>query len=190
MAPIVPLVDALAFVGVAADADEATTVAGLLNAISDEVRRLSRRALEGSATEYDQVLRIRGAHDFVLPEIPVDAEEDLVITPVDFDGTELDAIEVDQYRLEDAERGQISIIPTLERARITWSTTGVIADSLRQAVLEWLKDRFDNRDRARDLASYQTGQDAESYFATLAGKAPTSLGRALGLVWNGQAVVI
>ena len=46
--------------GVTADADEATTVAGLLNAISDEVRRLSRRALEGSATEYDQVLRIRG----------------------------------------------------------------------------------------------------------------------------------
>src|SRR4051794_5590475 len=109
MAPIVPLEDALAFVGVAADAPEATLVSGILNAISAEVRGLARRALEGEATEYEQVLRIRRAAEFTLPEVPVDPEEDLVITPVAFDGTELDALEAGTFRLEDAARGRIRI---------------------------------------------------------------------------------
>lgn len=184
MAPIVPLVDALAFVGVANDAPEAPFVSGLLDAISAEIRGLARRALEGEPTEYEQVLRIRKAPEFTLPEIPVDTEVDLVITPVGFDGTELDALEAGTFRLEDAARGRIRIRGAYEYVKVAWSTTGAIADNLRQAALEWLKDRFEARDRARDLASYQTGDDAESYFATLAGKPPSSVGRALGLAWH------
>lgn len=191
MAPVVPLEDALAHVDVADDDEpEATIVSGLLNAISAEVRKLSRRALEGEPTDYDLVLRIRRELEFTLPHVPIDVEEDLVLTPVKFDGTELDPLEASTYRIEDAERGRIRISTRTEYLRVAWGVTGEIADNLRQAVLDWLKDRFDNRDRARDLASYQTGQDAESYFASLAGKAPSSISRALGLAWHGQAAVI
>jgi hypothetical protein len=189
MAPIVSLEDALAYVDVDDDAPEAATVEGLLNAISDEVRKLSRRALEGEATEYDLVLRIRREYEFTLPHVPVDPEEDIAITPVLFDGTELDPLEADEWRLEDALRGRIRVTSRHEYLRVAWTATGEIADSLRQAVLDWLKDRFDNRDQASNLASYQTGEDAESYFAELAGAPPSTVGRALGLAWAGQAAV-
>jgi hypothetical protein len=191
MAPIVALADALEHVGVEADQEpEATLVEGLLNAISDEVRKLSRRGLEGESTEYDQVLRIRRLLEFTLPEAPIDPDEGVVLTPVLFDGTELDPLEAATYRIEDAARGRIRITTRTEYVRAVWTATGEIPDSIAQAVLDWLKDRFDARDRARDLASYQTGDDAEAYFATLAGKAPSSVGRALGLAWQGQAEVI
>lgn len=191
MAPVVPLEDALAYVGVAADKEpEATIVAGILNAISDEIRQRSRRALEGEPTDYDEIIRVRRAYEFNLPAIPVDPEADIAITPVLFDGEELDPLEADEWRIEDADRGRIMVTTRHEWLRVQWTATGAIADSLRQGVLDWLKDRFVNRDRAGDLASYATGDDAESYFAELVGKPPRNVSAALGLAWNGQAAVI
>lgn len=191
MAPVVPLEDALAHVDVADDDEpEATIVSGLLDAISDEVRKLSRRALEGAPTDYDLVLKIRKQYEFTLPHVPVSLEDDIVFTPHLFDGAELDPLEADTWRIEDPIRGRVRISSRHEYLRAQWTATGEIADSLRQAVLDWLKERFEARDRARDLASYQTGEDAESYFASLAGKPPSSVGRALGLAWHGQAAVI
>jgi hypothetical protein len=104
-----------------------------------------------------------------------------------FDGTELEVLEQAQWRLEDAATGRIRIVATMrgwaggdaiqsaphraarydtgpEYVRAVWSTTGSVSPAL-QAVLEWLKDPL-RRPRPRpDLAGYQTGKDAESYFA-------------------------
>lgn len=194
MDPVVSLEDALAYTGATGDPDDAGSqawiVSGLLDAMSDVVRKRTRRALEGEPTDYDQVIQIRGAYVFNLPFGPVDPDAGIVITPVLFDGEELDALEESQVRLEDAETGRVRITAKHEYVRVEWTATGEISASIRQAVFEWLKDRFDSRDRARDLASYQTGDDAESYFASLAGQPPASLAAAIGLAWNGQAAVI
>jgi hypothetical protein len=88
MPPIVELDDALGRLGITPGADSAVDakVSGLLDAISAEVRRLTRRAFEGTPTVYDEVLRVADAATVILPHAPV--TEVLAVREIHFDGTE------------------------------------------------------------------------------------------------------
>lgn len=176
--PIVEFEVFRAHLGVAADAVESDAVSRLLDAICAEARRITRLPMEGDeGGTYDQVIRIRGAREFLLPEVPV--LEVTSIAPAYFDGTIGDPYDTGDWRLEDAARGSIRLRFTPEYVSVAWRTTGDIPAQLPQAVLEWGKTRWDSRDRAADLASYETGEDAESYFASLAGQPPRSVATAL-----------
>ena len=83
------------------------------------------------------------------------------------------------WRLVDAARGVVRLGFTAEYIRVIFRTTGEIEAQVPQAILEWGKASWDDRERNPGLASYQTGDDAESYFASLAGKPPHSVGTAL-----------
>jgi hypothetical protein len=183
--------------GVAAgDPLEAATYR-LLDAICAQVRRITRRAFEGDeGGSYTLVIRIRGALEFTLPHVPVRAIAS--IARVRFDGTVDDPYETTSWRLEDAERGAVRLLPGAsswggdvhfrsrdanwggpDYVQVVWTTTGDIPADLVQGILEWGKTRWDARDRAADLASYDTGEDAESYFASLAGHPPADTLRAI-----------
>lgn len=88
MPPIVPLADALAHLGITPGEDESVDdkVEGLLDAISAEMRRSTRRGFEGEPTVYDEVLRVADAATVVLPHAPV--TEVLAVRKTYFDGTE------------------------------------------------------------------------------------------------------
>lgn len=180
----------------AADPLEADTYR-LLDAICVTVRRLTRRAFEGDeGGSYTQVIRIRGAREFTLPHVPVRAIAS--IARVRFDGTVDDPYATTDWRLEDAARGRVRLLPGAsawagpmafrsrdanwggpEYVQAVWTTTGEIPADLPQAVLDWGKARWDVRDQNPALASYKTGEDAESYFASLAGKPPADVMRAV-----------
>lgn len=172
-------------------------VSRLLDALCAEIRRLARRDFEGDeGGSYDEVIRIRGAEEFTLPHVPV-----RTITSVArhwFDGTEESAYLPSDYRLEDAARGLVHLRPGAgwlgradwserhgirphgpEYVHVIWTTTGEMSAALPQALLDWGKARWDGRARDPDLASYKTGDDAESYFANLAGHAPRSVLKAI-----------
>lgn len=93
MPPIVALDDALGHLGITPGADPAVDakVSALLDAISAEVRRLTRRAFEGTATVYDEVLRLAGETVAILPNSPVTAV--LAVRQIHFDGTEEEILE-------------------------------------------------------------------------------------------------
>lgn len=159
------------YLGVGATDPEADQVSILFDAINAEIRRLTHRAFEGDeGGSYDQVIRISGAREFTLPWTPVEALTS--ITVQHFDGTEDDPLAADQYRLDDADRGLVRLRRPAEYVHAVWTTTGDIPAQLPQACLDWGKDRWGDKDRAENLASYSTGQDAESYFAAVAGAAP------------------
>lgn len=161
-----------AYLGVAANAPDATEVALLYDAIDAEMRRLTRRAFEGpGGGSYNQVLRIDHATEFTLPWTPVAAVASIAVHR--FDGTEDGPLEADRWRLEDAERGLIRLKRSAEYVHVVWTTTGAVPAQLPQAFLDWGKARWDDRDRAPNLASYKTGGDAESYFAAIAGRPPS-----------------
>lgn len=88
MPPIVPLADALAHLGITPGANPAVDdkVSDLLDAISAELRRLTRRGFEGGPTVYDEVLRVAGAATVILPHAPV--SEVLAVRETYFDGSE------------------------------------------------------------------------------------------------------
>lgn len=159
--------------GVEADDPQEADVERLYDAIGAEIRRITRRALEGEAATYDEILRLHGAREFQLRHVPVEAVTS--INRVRFDATEDDPYEATQWRLEDAPTGRIRLADSLspEYVRVIWTVTGEIPAQLPEAYLEWGKARWDDKDRPAALASYQTGDDAESYFASLAGKAPS-----------------
>lgn len=208
MAPIVTLESALAYLGIADDDPLAGTVSGMLDAMSDEIRTLANRALEGDGADYDLVLRIYRQPEFMLPKVPVDVDRPITITPVLFDGTELTELEATQWRLEDPATGRIRIVASIARANaggdalqrgptprtrydpapdyvhVTWSTTGAISASLTFAMLEWLKTRWASQDVAPHLAGYATGKDAEQYFQGLIGAVPPAVSRALISAWH------
>lgn len=158
--------------GVAADDTAVDDVGKLYDAINAECRRLTGRQFEGDGgATYDQVIRIRGAREFNLPRGPVASITS--ITRQYFDGTEDDApFETTSYRVEDAERGRVHLHANCEYVHVVWTVTGEIPAQVIPAALEWGKDRWDQRDQAAGLLSYQTGQDAESYSVTLAGHPP------------------
>lgn len=208
MDPIVTLERALAYVHVAADAPEATDVSGMLDAISAEVRSLTNRALEGGdGADYDEIIRIDRQQEFYLTQVPVDPDQPITITPVLFDGTELDTLDTTQWRLEDAATGRIRVLATMrgwaggdaiqspphrlarydsgpEYVHATWSTTGSVSPALTFGILEWLKTRWDARTTPPHLAGYVTGKDAETYFAGLIGSVPPSVARAIIGSWH------
>lgn len=165
--------------GVGATDPQVDDVSKLYDAIMAEIRRITRRSFEGDeGATYDQVIRTYGAEEFRLPFVPVD--ELVSITRVRFDGTEDDEpFETDRYRLEDADRGRIRLLPRCEYVRVVWTVTGAIPAQAPWAALEWGKARWDDRDRSSSLSSYQTGQDAESYAVTLAGQPPRQVIAAL-----------
>jgi hypothetical protein len=166
------------FLGVAADATEVDDVSRLLDAICAEARRLTRRDFEGDeGGSYSEIYRIRGEREFTLPHVPVASITS--INRVYFDGTEDAAYEATEWRLEDAARGLVRLGFTAEYIRVVYRTTGEIEAQVPQAVLEWGKARWDDRDRVPILASYRTGDDAESYFEALAGRPPGDVMRAL-----------
>jgi hypothetical protein len=184
------------YLGVAAgDVLEADTYR-LLDAICTQVRRITRRDYEGDeGGSYSQTIRIRGAREFTLPHVPVRSITS--INRVYFDGTEDDAYDATEWRLEDADRGRVHLHAGAgssararlewpdqtgrgpEYVRVVWTTTGDLEADVPQAVLDWGKAAWDDRERNPALASYETGDDAESYFATLAGKPPVSVTRTL-----------
>lgn len=84
MPPIVALADAQAYLGT--PSDPAAKITRLLDAISVKIRRITRRALEGAGTVYDEVYRVDGARFVTLPNVPLDAV--LGIRRTYFDGTE------------------------------------------------------------------------------------------------------
>jgi hypothetical protein len=167
------------YLGVAATDPDVDFTSLLFDAINAEIRRLTHRAFEGDdGGSYDQVIHIRGLREFSLPWTPVKAIAS--IARVYFDGTEDDPYEAAQWRLEDADRGLIALRasgswrPNPEYVRVIWTTTGDIPAQLPMACLDWGKTRWEERDRIAGLASYGTGQDAESYFQALAGLPPRS----------------
>jgi hypothetical protein len=172
---------------VAADSPEVSDVALLLDAISAEVRRISRLGLEGAPTDYDEVLRVFGVLEFRLPHVPVASIAS--IRKVNFDGTEEEPYATTDWRLEDADRGRIHLRTGSswltwrrmgpEYLRVIWTVTGAIGAAIVQASLEWGRDRWVQIDRSAGLASYATGNDSESYFAQLAGLPPRGVMRAL-----------
>lgn len=174
------------YLGVAATDPDVDFASLLFDAINAEIRRLTHRAFEGDdGGSYDQVIRIRGLREFSLPWTPVKAIAS--IARVHFDGTEDDPYETTYWRLEDADRGLVALRasgywdgpPTRwwrnpEYVRVVWTTTGEIPAQLPMACLDWGKTRWEERDRTAGLASYTTGQDAESYFPAIAGLPPRS----------------
>lgn len=178
MPPIVEFEVFRDYLGVAATDPAVDDVSRLFDAIGAEVSRLTRRAYEGDeGGSYDQVIRIRGVREFTLPFVPV--REITSIAPAYFDGTLGDVYATTDWRLEDAARGRVHLRFRPEYVRVVWTTTGAFAADLPEAILEWGKSRWDSRDRASDLASYETGDDAETYFASLAGQPPKSVLRAI-----------
>ncbi len=88
MPPIVELDAALGHLGITPGAAPSVDakVSALLDAISAEVRRITRRGFEGVPTVYDEVLRVAGAATVILPHSPV--TEVLAVRETYFDGTE------------------------------------------------------------------------------------------------------
>jgi hypothetical protein len=87
MDPLVPLADALAHLGITPGTPAVDNkVSALLDAISTEIRRLTRRGFEGIPTVYDEVLRVADAATVILPRSPV--TEVLAVRRTYFDGTE------------------------------------------------------------------------------------------------------
>lgn len=85
MLPLISYVDGRAVVG-ATDAAAEEKADAMLDAISAELRGLTRRAFEGQPTIYDEVYRVSWARIFTLPHSPVTRV--LAVRPVAFDGTE------------------------------------------------------------------------------------------------------
>src|SRR3989304_5238333 len=84
--PIVPLATVLSRLGVSAGSADETWAEMLNHAVSDEIRRLTRRALEGGATTYDEAYEPE-ARTLILPHVPV--SDVLSVRPIDrWDGTE------------------------------------------------------------------------------------------------------
>jgi hypothetical protein len=176
--------------GVGATDVEVDEVSRLYDAILSEVRRLTHRGFEGDeGGTYDEVIRIDGSQEFRLPWTPVRA-----ITSIArkwFDGTEDEAYDATSWRLENAETGLVSLRPSgvqrfpmhrplgPEYVRVLWTTTGEIPAQVPQAILDWGKARWDERDQATGLAGYTTGDDSETYFMQLAGRPPRSVMAAL-----------
>lgn len=158
--------------GVGAADPEVPAVQRLYDAIGEEIERITNRTFTAAAATYTEVLRLHGADEFTVAHVPVASITS--IAKHNFDGTDEAAYEEDRYRLEDADRGRIRIKPSPEYAKVVYATTGEIPHAAVQAYLEWGKARWDERDQAPSLTSYQTGEDAEGYSVTLAGKPPRS----------------
>jgi hypothetical protein len=169
------------YLEVAADDPRIDDVQRLLNAVNDEVRKLTRRDFEGDeGGSYDEVYRLDGVREFTLKHVPVASITS--IARVEFDGTEYPAYAANAWRLEDADRGRIRLLDDPDYVRVVWRTTGDIPVGMVQAVLDWCKARWDERTHL-GLASQQIDNWSESYgtagSAAVAGIPPHSVAIAL-----------
>lgn len=172
MSEIVAFVTFRDHLGVGAADPEEPAVQRLYDAIGDEIERITGRVFTTAAATYTEVLRLRGADEFTVAHVPVASITS--IAKRNFDGTDEAVYDADRYRLEDADRGRIRIKPSPEYAKVIYATTGGIPHAAVQAYLEWGKARWDERDQAPAMTSYRTGEDAEGYSVTLAGRPPRS----------------
>jgi hypothetical protein len=188
--PLIPLTRALDRVGVAVGTDEADQVSALLDAVSDEVRAITRRAFEGEATDYVQVLATDGTRGaVVLPNVPVTSVTS--VARAWFDGTHDEPWAATDWRLEDAARGRIALAHRADLVRVSYAVSGEIPPGIAQAVEDWVADRWATRAVVRGQSGYQTGDDAESWASTIVGTPPAAVGRALALAHHsaGGAVI-
>lgn len=165
------------YLGVGSTDPEVDDVSRLYDAIASEVKRLTRRDFEGDqGGSYNEVIRLDGAEEFVLSHVPVKSLTS--IAQVFFDGAQDTAYATSAWRLESAKRGLVRLRAGGERGpgyvRVIWTTTGEIPADAPVAFLEWGRDRWSQRGQDGALSGYTTGQDAETYFAGLAGKPPRS----------------
>jgi hypothetical protein len=157
--------------GVAADSPDVDRVSKLYEAIGEEIERLTRRRFAGDeGATYTETIRIREEREFSVANVPVASIAS--IAPVAFDGTVGDVYAADEWRLESAARGRIRIRARTEYVQVVYAIPAGAPAAIVQAFLEWGKTRWGERDRTGGLASYSTGADSESYFATLAGRPP------------------
>lgn len=95
MAPLVDHAVSLVYLGETTDPNG--IIARMGDALSATIRRMTRRALEGTATVYDAVYQVDNAAGFTLPHVPIDTviavrrtyfdgSEDAVATPRDVAG--------------------------------------------------------------------------------------------------------
>lgn len=162
------------------DSTELADVLVLLEAVSDEVRRLTRRSFEGANTTYDRVLRTDGTgYVVMLPEVPVD--DVTSVSVAHFDGTQDDPLETTEWRLDDGPRGRIELASASEFVRVVWATTGEVPTSIVQAVEDWVADRWSTRPVSSGQTGYRTGEDGETWSPLHVGLPPVSVARALGL---------
>ena len=193
---IVTLAEALSLLGVTAGTTDATWVSRLLDGISAEMRRLCRRGFEGEATTYTETLTLRGARIFTLPHSPVSSITS--ITRVYLDGSADEAYDSTEYLLEDAETGRVRLgVYSGPNAwpddwggagacyvRVVYVVTGEIPAPIVTACLSWLRTRWDAWAVRADLAGYKTGGDAENYFASLIGRPPRDVARAIASYYH------
>lgn len=175
--PLVSRELVLSEAGVAVTEPAARRLQILIDAVSSRIRRITRRDFAGSLTTWDEVYALHGADELVLRNGPVYSITS--IRRVSFDGTEDDAYDPTLYRLDDAGRGRVRLARRPGYVRVIYTTTGAVPSEVPMAALEWILARWNSRKRDPALASYNTGDDMESYFASLAGKTPSEVLAAL-----------
>lgn len=163
--------------GVAEDDAKATRLRLLIDAVSSRIRRITRRDFAGSVTTWDETYRLDGGNELVLRHVPV-----LSITSIRaayFDGREDDPYEATLWRIEDAQRGRIRLARRPGYVRVVYTANGAVIPEAVNGAFEWIVARWNAWARDPALASYSTGDDSESYFASLAGKPPPEVLAAL-----------
>lgn len=164
--PIVDFDEFRDYLGVGASDPQVPAVQRLYDAIGAEILRITRRDFEGGETDYTEVIRLRGAQEFTVSHVPLESVTS--IAKHNFDGTDEDPYAADRWRIEDVVTGRIRLLPTPEYIKVIYTTTGVIPAQVPLAYFEWGKAQW-AVGTAEDppppwLASYKTGDDAESYF--------------------------
>lgn len=157
-------------VGIEEDDAKATRLRLLIDAVSSRIRRITRRDFAGGVTTWDEVYRLDGASTLVLRHVPIVAVAS--IRAAYFDGTEDDPYETTLFRVEDARRGRIQLARRPGYVRVVYTASGAVLPEVITAALEWILFRWNTWARDPGLANYKTGDDSESYFASLAGKPP------------------
>lgn len=185
-AGIVSLEDALDTLGLTSDAGaQDDRVARLLNAVSAEIRRMTRRGFEGDVTSYDEIVAVADDGYVRLPHVPVFAVTSLA--HVHFDGTEDDVYLATRWRVENADTGLVLLFGDYcrhwrscchgpRRVRAIWAVTGEITADIEQAALEWIADRWTSRRRGR-MTSRSNGVVSESWGPL--GPPPPGVGRTI-----------
>lgn len=197
MEPIVTLADTLTELGLTAPSADATKAGRILDAVSSEIRRLCRREFEGAEATYTaEMYRLRGVREFNLLHTPVKSITSIARTYLD--GSVDEAYLSTEYRIEDSTAGHVRLGTSYgprdwpedwsyggpECVRVTYKTTGAVPAEITLACLEWVHNRWTTWGERADLAGYKTGDDEESYFASLAGRPSHNVARALGLNYH------
>lgn len=170
--------------GVTSPSPEYEDLARLNAAVSDEIRRLTRRGLDGSPTSYTEVHTVYRPHRVIhLQQAPVQAITSVHRIARDWS---TEALEAAQWWLSDPERGTLELRGfTGSRVKVVYVATGAIPASVEQAALDWVLARWALRSAGVSVAAgqtgYTTGEDSETWSPSFAGRPPVSSQIALGL---------